>query len=179
MDYADGGLNNARFRATATTQAVDAPFARFKAARRFQALDGWRAFAIIAVIWHHTLTDSFTSPIAYEGRHGVTLFFVISGFLIVTLLLRARESPHGFSLWRFWGRRSLRILPIYYAVLAIYIGLVYLQRGVRCQGGFLRQPAVFRDIHDQLVRRCPRPHDLLLFLVARRRRTVLSVVAPG
>lgn len=103
---------------------VFSPFATFKATRRFGSLDGWRAFAILAVIWRHSLADSFASPIAQEGRHGVTLFFVISGFLIITLLLRSKESPAGFSLWKFWGRRALRILPIYYTVLVVYIVLV-------------------------------------------------------
>jgi peptidoglycan/LPS O-acetylase OafA/YrhL len=101
-------------------------FARYKATQRFQSLDALRAFAIVAVIWHHTFANAFSSPIAYEGRHGVKLFFVISGFLIVTLMLRSQEGPHGFSLMKFWGRRALRILPIYYTVLAVYVVLVRL-----------------------------------------------------
>jgi len=100
------------------------PFARFKKVKRFGSLDGWRAFAILAVIWHHTLAGSFASPIAQEGRHGVTLFFVISGFLIITLLLRSNEGPGGFTLWKFWGRRALRIFPIYYTVLLAYAIIV-------------------------------------------------------
>jgi peptidoglycan/LPS O-acetylase OafA/YrhL len=103
---------------------VDPAFARFKATRRFQSLDALRAFAIVAVIWHHTLANSFSNPIAYEGRHGVKLFFVISGFLIVTLLLRSHERPQGFSLGKFWARRALRILPIYYTVLLVYVLVV-------------------------------------------------------
>jgi peptidoglycan/LPS O-acetylase OafA/YrhL len=106
--------------------AVDLSFAKYKGTRRFQSLDALRAFAIVAVIWHHTLANSFSSPIAYEGRYGVNLFFVISGFLIVTLLLRSQESPNGFSLAKFWGRRALRIFPIYYTVLAVYVVLVRL-----------------------------------------------------
>ncbi len=100
------------------------PFTRFKRVRRFGSLDGWRAVAIFWVLWHHTLGTSFLSPIAHEGRHGVTLFFVISGFLIITLLLRSQESASGFTLWKFWGRRALRILPIYYLVLILYAVLV-------------------------------------------------------
>jgi peptidoglycan/LPS O-acetylase OafA/YrhL len=104
--------------------STDPSFARFKAARRFQSLDGWRAVAILAVLWEHTLSSAFASPIAKEGWHGVDLFFVISGFLIVTLLLRSQESARGFSLPKFWGRRTLRILPLYYSVLLVYIVLV-------------------------------------------------------
>jgi peptidoglycan/LPS O-acetylase OafA/YrhL len=55
-----------------------------------------------------------------QGNKGVTLFFVISGFLIVTLLLRAKSRLGTFSLGRFWGRRMCRIFPVYYAVLAVY-----------------------------------------------------------
>ena len=101
------------------------PLIRFRQTRHFGALDGWRAVAILGVIWHHTAARAFESPIAQQGRYGVTLFFIISGFLIVTLLLRAAESPAGFSLAKFWGRRALRILPIYYAVLFGYTFLVW------------------------------------------------------
>src|SRR3954451_2345001 len=96
----------------------------FKATRRFDSLNGWRAIAILGVIWHHTMAHSLASPMAQQGKHGVTLFFVISGFLIVTLLLRERERTDAISLGKFWGRRCLRILPVYYAALLIYIVLV-------------------------------------------------------
>lgn len=101
------------------------PFVLFKRVKRFGSLDGWRAVAIFAVLFHHTLADSFASPIAQEGRHGVTLFFVISGFLIITLVLRSQDSPAGFTLWKFWGRRALRIFPIYYAILLFYVVAVH------------------------------------------------------
>ena len=107
-----------------TAEATLPAFERFRSVRRFGSLDGWRAIAIVAVIWHHTMAKSFAAPVAQEGRHGVTLFFVISGFLIITLMLRSRESPAGFTLWKFWGRRMLRIFPIYYTVLLVYIVLV-------------------------------------------------------
>jgi peptidoglycan/LPS O-acetylase OafA/YrhL len=94
--------------------------------RRFASLDGWRAVAIIAVIFHHTLGQSFSAPIAAQGRHGVTLFFVISGFLIVTLILRSKDINGRFSLPKFWGRRVLRIFPIYYGALLLYTVLVHL-----------------------------------------------------
>jgi peptidoglycan/LPS O-acetylase OafA/YrhL len=94
--------------------------------KRFGSLDGWRAVAIIAVIFHHTLAESFSTPIAQQGRHGVTLFFVISGFLIVTLILRSKDINGRFSLPKFWGRRVLRIFPIYYGALLLYTVLVHL-----------------------------------------------------
>ena len=58
------------------------------------------------------------------GQYGVSLFFVISGFLITTLLLREQKSSGVISLKNFYIRRTLRIFPLYYATLLIYLGLV-------------------------------------------------------
>src|SRR3954447_13589697 len=89
----------------------DGAYTVFKTTRLFGSLNGWRAIAILAVIWHHTMANSLASPLAKQGNHGVTLFFVISGFLIGTLLLREKEQTRTISLRKFWGRRCLRILP--------------------------------------------------------------------
>jgi peptidoglycan/LPS O-acetylase OafA/YrhL len=58
-------------------------------------------------------------PLAGRGFLGVDLFFVISGFLIVTLLLRERENTGTISLKGFYGRRLLRIFPVFYSLLLI------------------------------------------------------------
>lgn len=84
--------------------------------RTFGSLDGLRALSILAVLFHHT-GGSTSGGIAARGHLGVDLFFVISGFLIVTLLLRERSRTGTISLRAFYVRRSLRILPLYYAVL--------------------------------------------------------------
>lgn len=96
----------------------------FKRVRFFASLDGLRAISILAVIWYHTMPIGHDTLLG-QGNKGVTLFFAISGFLIVTLLLRAKEAAGTFSLPRFWGRRMLRIFPVYYAVLAAYCVLVW------------------------------------------------------
>jgi len=57
---------------------------------------------------------------------GVPLFFAISGFLITTLLLREYQRNRTISLRNFYVRRSLRIFPLYFAVLGVYCILVYL-----------------------------------------------------
>lgn len=101
--------------------------ATFREGRFFGSLDGLRAISVVAVIWHHV---GFTGGGAWPyllstGFHGVTLFFAISGFLITTLLLRERERHGRVDLKAFYMRRSLRIFPLYYAVLAIYVVLVW------------------------------------------------------
>jgi peptidoglycan/LPS O-acetylase OafA/YrhL len=63
---------------------------------------------------------------AQHGHHGVTLFFAISGLLITTLLLREHDRHGAIDLRAFYIRRSLRIFPLYYAVLLTYVVLVYL-----------------------------------------------------
>jgi peptidoglycan/LPS O-acetylase OafA/YrhL len=97
----------------------------YRQTRFFSSLDGLRAISILAVIWHHTASAGAAYAILHQGNQGVSLFFVISGFLIVTLLLRAKARFRTFSLTKFWGRRSLRILPVYYGVLGLYIGMVF------------------------------------------------------
>lgn len=89
--------------------------------KRFGSLDGLRAISIIAVIWHHTAPKWVGPVLGFIGTHGVTLFFAISGFLITTLLLRERERKGHIDLKAFYFRRILRIFPLYFGVLAIYI----------------------------------------------------------
>jgi peptidoglycan/LPS O-acetylase OafA/YrhL len=61
-----------------------------------------------------------------RGFLGVDMFFVISGFLIVTLLLRERDRNGEISLRRFYARRTLRIFPIYYAILFALIAVMWI-----------------------------------------------------
>jgi len=77
---------------------------------RLQALDGLRGLAIGAVLMHHAV--SWTGgPEWVGGHHGVTLFFVLSGFLITYLLLTEFGSSGAVSLRWFYARRAARILP--------------------------------------------------------------------
>ncbi len=99
-------------------------FEQFRALRRFSALDGLRAFAVAAVVWQHTARSDAAFGLAATGGYGVDLFFAISGFLITTLLLREYAARGRVDLKAFYVRRSLRIFPLYYAVLAVYVVLV-------------------------------------------------------
>lgn len=92
----------------------------FQATRHFGSLDGLRCLSIVAVIWHHGPGGSMDG-IGGRGYVGVTLFFAISGFLITTLLLREKSRTGRIAMRKFYFRRTLRIFPLYYAILGIYV----------------------------------------------------------
>lgn len=102
-------------------------FAGWQNTRRFACLDGLRALSILAVVWHHCGAVSLELTGLRRGFLGVDVFFAISGFLIVTLLLRERDRHGVINLRGFYARRSLRIFPVYYAFLlgitAVYVVL--------------------------------------------------------
>lgn len=83
------------------------------------ALDGLRGLAVAAVIVYH-----FFGGVLPGGYLGVDMFFVLSGFLITSLLVREFDVTGGISLRDFWVRRFRRILPAAVAVLAICTALV-------------------------------------------------------
>jgi peptidoglycan/LPS O-acetylase OafA/YrhL len=90
----------------------------WRSAKFFPGLEGLRAVAALLVVFHHARTHRWWGPL--EGWNGVTLFFVLSGFLITTLALR-EEDARGALRWRaFFVRRGFRILPVYLASLALY-----------------------------------------------------------
>ena len=81
-------------------------------------LDGLRGLAILAVFLYHCHPRLVRTPFYYAslwGWAGVTLFFVLSGFLITCILLETRNQPHYFH--RFHARRALRVWPVYLLVL--------------------------------------------------------------
>ncbi len=96
--------------------------ADFRARKHFDSLDGLRAVSIVAVVWHHCSDHARWLPMLQRGFLGVDLFFVISGFLITTLLLRERERTGAIALKAFYVRRFLRIFPPYYLMLALTCG---------------------------------------------------------
>ncbi|GAA6526635.1 acyltransferase [Intrasporangium sp. DVR] len=82
---------------------------------RNRDLDGVRGLAILLVVAAHS-----GLPVRWGGLSGVTLFFVLSGYLITSLLIREWDRWGSLSLWRFWGRRALRLLP----ALVVFLALV-------------------------------------------------------
>jgi peptidoglycan/LPS O-acetylase OafA/YrhL len=93
---------------------------------RIPSLDGARAVSILLVIAAH-LIPNFSVPLLWRvdyGNLGVRVFFVISGFLITTLLLREQERAGEISIRSFYLRRFFRIVPVYYTFLLVMAILI-------------------------------------------------------
>jgi peptidoglycan/LPS O-acetylase OafA/YrhL len=102
--------------------------------RYWPSLDGIRAVAIGAVIAYH---------LGYFGGGwlGVDTFFVLSGFLITSLLLEEKERTGGVRLSAFWGRRARRLLPALVLITTV-IAVYAWAGGVAVVPAQLRSPAV-------------------------------------
>ena len=93
---------------------------------RFPALDGVRALAVSLVFLHHFGGGAHGGSVLRainafreRGWMGVDLFFVLSGFLITGILFDTRDDSKFFR--RFFARRSLRIFPVFYLVVAVLL----------------------------------------------------------
>lgn len=99
----------------------------------FSGLNELRAIAALAVLFHHVELYKFRlkldslygfgsyirSFISDLGYNGVMLFFVLSGFLITYLLIEEKNTTGEISVSKFYGRRMLRIWPLYFIILII------------------------------------------------------------
>lgn len=119
----------------ASSRGVEIRFSRGD--HSIPSLDGLRAISIFLVILAHILGSRGiqSDPV---GNLGVRVFFVISGFLITTLLLKELERSGKINLVRFYVRRSLRIFPAFYSYL---ITLAILAAA----GAIILQPFDLRD----------------------------------
>ena len=95
-------------------------------------IDGLRAVAVLPVILFHA-----GLPLFPGGFAGVDVFFVISGYLITTLILLDVEGGR-FSIGRFYERRARRILPALFVVMAVTLPLAFL----------VMLPSQLRDLTD-------------------------------
>ena len=102
--------------------------------RDVPALDGLRCFAILIVAMYHF-------HILAAGWIGVQIFFVLSGFLITSILLDAKARHSGTYFTRFYWRRTLRIFPLYFAYLAV-AALAF---------ALIAAPSAWRDLSGWLV----------------------------
>jgi peptidoglycan/LPS O-acetylase OafA/YrhL len=88
-------------------------------ATHYPALDGLRGIAVLAVLLYH-------GGVAWApgGFLGVEVFFVLSGFLITSLLVAEWQRSSTIALGAFWGRRARRLLPALFCLVAV-IGIYY------------------------------------------------------
>jgi len=101
----------------------------YQNAKYFPALDGIRALCVLLVLFTHVHVPV---PQWFLGRLGVDIFFVLSGFLITTLLVRERERTDGISLLGFYTRRFFRIVPVYlFTVFLYFVALKASRDGVK------------------------------------------------
>ncbi len=82
-----------------------------------KGIDGLRAAAVLMVLAYH-----LKLPFARSGLLGVTIFFVISGFLITRILIKEIENTNTVNLKNFWVKRIRRLLP---AILTMIIALIF------------------------------------------------------
>jgi peptidoglycan/LPS O-acetylase OafA/YrhL len=85
-------------------------------------LDGIRAVSVLLVITAHMNTHFWDAAV---GGLGVYVFFVLSGYLITALAIQEEAETGGLSFVGFYIRRTFRIFPLYYLVLAIYCVLIF------------------------------------------------------
>jgi len=123
-----------------------------------KGLDTVRAFAVIMVLlWHwyprypiHSTVGIIQHLITPTGEFGVNLFFVLSGFLITGILLKAKsESDNKTGIIKnFMIRRSLRIFPIYYLFIGFLL-LIKFPIGTENLGYFLTYTSNFLVIKEK------------------------------
>jgi peptidoglycan/LPS O-acetylase OafA/YrhL len=129
-DAARSGLDQIRRRPPPILASIDSS----KAAKDFRItsiadsgirylpeLDGLRAIAVFLVITAHEPNILFER---LDGRLGVAIFFVLSGYLITLIALREEKNKGKLSLPSFYTRRTFRIFPLYYFTLGLYFFLI-------------------------------------------------------
>lgn len=122
---------------------------------RIPCLDGLRAMSIALVLLSHArLTTGFPWPSVAGsdmphllGTLGVCLFFVISGYLISTLVLQEKEQTGTISLKLFYTRRGLRIFPAYYLYLSVALLLTAIGFAELSPIGFLASATYWRNLY--------------------------------
>jgi peptidoglycan/LPS O-acetylase OafA/YrhL len=105
-------------RLPSAARAEPSEHASYLVRKHFGALHGLRALGILAVVWHHAAGG--------PGGFGANLFFLLSGFLVTTILAREARLTGTVAVARFRARRARRLYPLYFTVLAGYAALVWL-----------------------------------------------------
>ena len=118
---------------------------------RIPSLDGLRAISILLVVVGHAISPkafpTLFTMFGHLGNYGVRIFFLISGFLITTLLLKEHDRTGHISLKNFYIRRSLRIFPAFYLYVATIVVLSSLGMVVLYQGDLLHTLTYTMNYH--------------------------------
>jgi peptidoglycan/LPS O-acetylase OafA/YrhL len=129
---------------TATREGIRTPKGRGRPGLRYlPAVDGMRALAVAAVVAYHAGFGW-----ARAGFLGVDVFFVVSGFLITSLLLADHRQSGGIGFRDFWRRRALRLLPALFvllAVCAVTVPIIASDQASRLQGDLLAAVGYFTN----------------------------------
>ena len=89
-------------------------------------IDGLRAIAVGAVILYHAKVSIFAHQLFSGGFIGVDIFFVISGYLITTIILKELITTGSFSFKHFYKRRIRRILPVLLLVMLVSLPFAWI-----------------------------------------------------
>lgn len=89
-------------------------------------IDGLRAIAVVSVIFYHAQITIFGHQPFKGGFIGVDIFFVISGYLITSIILKELVSTGSFSFKYFYERRIRRILPVLLFVMSVSLPFAWL-----------------------------------------------------
>jgi peptidoglycan/LPS O-acetylase OafA/YrhL len=100
---------------------VPATYEAYQARKYLPELDGLRAISVLLVVSAH-LHDKVWGWLG--GWLGVSVFFMLSGYLIMTLSLREERQRGSLSFGGFYIRRCFRIFPLYYVLLLVYVLLI-------------------------------------------------------
>lgn len=103
-----------------------------KKTKYLPSIDSLRAIAVIAVIIYHI--DANYLP---GGFLGVDLFFVISGYLISSLIIKEYKSTGTVNLYNFYVRRARRLLPAVYFMITVVLIIITLFNGVLLKKSYL------------------------------------------
>lgn len=104
-------------------------------------IDFLRAIAVSAVIIYHAKVNLFGQKLFQGGYLGVDIFFVISGYLITSIIFKELESKNNFSFTKFYLRRARRILPALFFVILISLPIPW----------FIFMPSNFVDFAKSIL----------------------------
>ncbi|MCA1708480.1 MAG: acyltransferase [Actinobacteria bacterium] len=137
-------------------------------------LDGVRAVAVLAVVAAHT-----GAPLFEAGSLGVDIFFVLSGFLITTLLVQEFDNNKRISLRHFYIRRALRLLPALVTVCVFTAVTFAIFRPFRADNTLIGVPASLFYVSSWLEEHFYLIWPVLIILVCRYFRPQIQLWVGG